>query len=164
MERVQKLFKAVKANNHQQIELFAAEEDADINVKNEKSFTILHMAAWKGHLESVKVILKCQGDPNAVGLGGSTPLHYAAKFGHFIVVVELLSNGAIHDPRSVTGNTPLNLCMDQAIKELLTTIKSLFSSVEKKPSTLIVDLNKIKDKAIAKADSGCSNCQMHKTG
>jgi len=68
--------------------------------------TALHMAAWVGDCESVKLLLSHaeaiepadQPDSrrmvNAVNLTGLTPLHFAAWKGHGAVLRELINSGA----------------------------------------------------------------------
>lgn len=161
METTEKLFAAVKSNDHEQLKLLLQTDGANVNAKNSKPVTLLHIAAWKGHLESVKVILENRGNPNAIGVGGTTPLHYAVKFDHLEIVKALFAHGAIYDVKTKKGKSPLDLCKDLGIKHLLMTIKVLFDSIEMERTKLINDLNKIQDMSIAKAVVNARNKDRH---
>lgn len=72
----------------------------------------IHVAAYMGNLEDIKVMLEDSIDINLVGDIGNTPLHYSALKGHKEVVKYLLSKGA--DPRIKNdyGDTPLDSIQD----------------------------------------------------
>lgn len=146
---------AVKSNKHVEIKRLITTENAQVNSKYGDNTTILHYAAWKGFLESAKVILQNGGDPNLIGKNNSTPLHYAVKFGHLLIVKQLLAHGAIFDRKCANGKTPVDLCENQEIKKLMTTVKTAFRSIQCKDIRVLSTLNKIQDvdtqKAIANA-------------
>ena len=54
----------------------------------------IHIAAWQGNGEIVKLLLDRGADVNACGDGGRTALHYAIEHGHADVVQLLVSRGA----------------------------------------------------------------------
>lgn len=161
----EKLFLAVQSNNHEEIKQLCAQDETDINAKSSNEATVLHIAAWKGYLESVQVILENKGDPNIIGRGQSTPLHYAANCGHFEVVKELLAHGAIYDLKTEEGGTPLSLCGHEEIIQLLKTIDDFFQLIaiaDKKPP-LVDELNRIggEDMSIVKAVVNARNENHH---
>jgi len=62
----------------------------DPNVKDNEGATPLHNAAWRGHLDVVKLLLEHGADPNVKDNAGNTPLHNAARRGRLDVVKLLL--------------------------------------------------------------------------
>ncbi len=71
--------------------------------------TLLHVAAGKGHLQLVRLLLESGVDVNANNGHQDTPLHFAATHGYPDVGLELLARGADKDPRNDRGLTPLHL-------------------------------------------------------
>ncbi len=81
-----------------------------INAQQQQSgVTLLQMAAGKGELAIVKLLLDNGAAVNGIKQPDWTPLHYAAGNGHKAVVDLLLSQGAIADARTESGVTPLHL-------------------------------------------------------
>jgi uncharacterized protein YegJ (DUF2314 family) len=62
--------------------------------KDEKGWTFLHHEALAGSTASVKILLECGADPNAVAANGATPLRLAKVLGWERVVKLLVNNGA----------------------------------------------------------------------
>jgi len=82
----------------------------------EDGFTMLHLAALRGHALCVEVLLSAKAPTGAAtASSGSTPLHCAALHGHKAVVELLLegvsggSGGADPRARDADGHTPLCL-------------------------------------------------------
>lgn len=65
--------------------------------------TCLHIAALRGDLRSVQLLLEAGLDVNDLGDMGNTPLHYARKRGHEEVVQLLLRQGANPNIRNEFG-------------------------------------------------------------
>lgn len=77
-------------------------------VKNEFARTPLYLAAKRGELEVVALLVQHGAKVNArESRGGYFPLHIAAGFGQVDVVRYLLKHGAQVDPRTYYGDTPL---------------------------------------------------------
>jgi ankyrin repeat protein len=70
--------------------------------------TPLHLAAEKGHLETVKLLLEHAKDKNPADNIGSTPLHWAAQKGHLETVKFLLEHAKDKNPANKHGMTPLH--------------------------------------------------------
>ena len=56
-----------------------AKEDIDLNVRNNKKQTPLHLATIKGHISVIRAILKHHGHPSLQDAQGDTPLHDALE-------------------------------------------------------------------------------------
>ena len=102
------------------------EEGADPNVAQGDGLSALHLAAQKGNLEVVELLLGAGAKVEAkTQIGEYRPLHLASEGAHAAVVRALLEAGA--DPGAVTtttGATPLHLAAktvngEGAVRELL---------------------------------------------
>lgn len=81
------------------------------------------MAAEKGHLEVVTILLDSGVNVDAIGPNGKTALHYAALAGQVHTVQSLLNSGASSDLKTTAGLTPLDGARsrnNQSVVELLT--------------------------------------------
>ena len=70
------------------------EEALGMLSSNPRGVTALHVAAEKGHVEVVRLLLEAGAKQDAVDSNGATALHRAAKRGHSEVVRLLLEAGA----------------------------------------------------------------------
>lgn len=77
----------------------------DVNQPGDMDDTLLHIAARKGELADVKLLVECGAKVNAIGDIGNTPLHGAAAKGHAGVVKLLLENGADPNIKNEFGET-----------------------------------------------------------
>ena len=80
---------------------------AGTEIRNERGWTELMLAAFYGHNETVELLLKHGANIFAVDSGGNTALHWAAFAGHVSCAKLLLENHADVDARSSFGWTPL---------------------------------------------------------
>ena len=101
------------------------EAGANIDHKIHCGCTPLHLAALKGHLEIVRLLIKKgarinlthikEGGLHEIGAGhggkGQTPLHFAAKAGHAEIVKLLVENGANINKLASKKQTPLSLAI-----------------------------------------------------
>ncbi|MDP2206172.1 MAG: ankyrin repeat domain-containing protein [Alphaproteobacteria bacterium] len=67
---------------------------------------LLHIAAFRGDLRAVELLVKAGIDVNRLGDMGYTPLHYAKMKGNDDVVEFLLSHGASENIKSEFGTLP----------------------------------------------------------
>lgn len=72
----------------------ALDADPSLVYRSECSDFGIHLAAWQGNAEIVKLLLERGADVNARGNGGRTALHYAIEHHHPDVVQLLVSHGA----------------------------------------------------------------------
>jgi ankyrin repeat protein len=90
----------------------------DANLKDEVGNTRLHLAAQKGELDNVNILLeKNPGWVNSKNHFGITPLHYAAAGDFQEVAVRLIAAGANVNAKTHTGITPLYGAVSAGKKE-----------------------------------------------
>jgi len=109
VEGPNQLFLAAENGNKDAVEAVLAKKGMKVNAK-ESTFgmTALHVAASKGHIEIVELLLANGSDIEAKEETGRTPLHAAAFRGHAVVVEALLAKGANVNALTHDGKTPLD--------------------------------------------------------
>uniref|UniRef100_H3GLN5 FYVE-type domain-containing protein n=1 Tax=Phytophthora ramorum TaxID=164328 RepID=H3GLN5_PHYRM len=99
------------ANGHASAGSFAKETNGN---------TPLHWACYKGHADTVSILLAAGYNLEAADTTGNRCLHLACSGGHREVVEQLLAHSAAVEPRNKYGNRPLDLATDPACRRLLT--------------------------------------------
>ena len=79
----------------------------DVNGRDERGYSLLHVAAGQGHDNFVKTLLEKEAAVNAKNLGFS-PLYIAAQNGQDNVVQTLLDNGARVNEQTDVGHAALH--------------------------------------------------------
>jgi hypothetical protein len=100
------LLKSVENNNHDAVQLFLS-CGVDLEVRDDRNWTPLMVAAFNGNLEFVQLLLKCGARISTRDKNGYTPLHWAAYNGHVDVLKFLIEKGAEPDIPSQYGWTAL---------------------------------------------------------
>ncbi len=77
------------------------------NLRNHKGDTLLMLAAYHGHVETVKVLLEHKADPEIRNDNGQSPIAGAAFKGDLAVVTALVDGGAQVEGSSFDGRTAL---------------------------------------------------------
>ena len=109
-------------NNHKQIAEFLLANGADVNAKNRRGATPLHVAARAGQKEVAEFLLANGADIEAKERYGFTPLHLAVQGNHKEIVELLLVNGADVNAVDKGGWTPLRWTGKIGIKDFLSSI------------------------------------------
>ena len=89
-----------------------AELGADLNLRENRGYTPLAVAAIDGKAEAVRQLLSAGADANVTDNAGGTPLHHAAVRGRAEIVQMLLDGGADPGFRNSDGKTALDVAME----------------------------------------------------
>lgn len=82
------------------------------NALDQRGSSALHLAAWAGHTDICKMLLKhpsLPADANNRTAEDETPLHFASQHGHLTALIELLANGGDPNIMNIRDETPLDL-------------------------------------------------------
>lgn len=74
-----------------------------------------HVAAARGHVDTLVVLLRCSASPNESNAQGMTPLHAASREGQSQAVAALVNGGALVDAAGPRRATPLHLASRGAL-------------------------------------------------
>jgi len=94
------------------------QKGANVNQKNEKGYTPLHIASTYGHIGIVNLLIEKGTNINEKADNGATPLHLASKFGHKNIVELLIEKDAIINVKKRNGETPLHLAAKNGYFEI----------------------------------------------
>ncbi len=96
-------------SDYQMLPEYLAYKLVDVNQVSMFGDYPLHVAAVRGSIEEIEVLLQNGANINAKGEYDLTPLHHAAEHGHLAAVKILLENGADSSLEDIHGCTPLEL-------------------------------------------------------
>ena len=97
MDPNETLFQAINENRHplQYIKSILARPDVSVNFANPRNHqTALHVAAKRGDVDLLKLLISCGAHVNGGSVDLMTPLHEACFGGHPAAVSILISEGA----------------------------------------------------------------------
>jgi len=120
--RTEALVKAVKIADIEAIKRLI-DEGADVNAEDWIG-SMLHKAAWYGHVGVIKLLLANGADVNAQDSSGITPLLEAVARSNVVVINLLLAKGADLNARDPRGDMPLHRAIrigDTKVVQLLLT-------------------------------------------
>lgn len=111
---------------HSEIVCLLLQHDAETNLPDSRGSSPLHLAAWAGHQDIIKILLTHPyhpANPNFQTIDKETPLHCAAQHGHTGVLTTLLAHGADPNIPNFRGETSLDLAAQygrlQAVQMLI---------------------------------------------
>ena len=104
------LFEASMVGKKEHLTKILEERPSALNEFSQDGFTALHLAAFFGNIEIVKVLLARGSSVNAVAKNRSSvmPLHSAVAHNQLEISRLLLAEGALVDARQEGGFTPLH--------------------------------------------------------
>ncbi len=79
----------------------------------------LMLAAKKGHLDMVKLLLKHNANANLSNTSGKTALMFAVKYGHLDIVKFLIENGADTDLKNKAGHTAKDIALQHKRDDII---------------------------------------------
>ena len=110
-----------KAVAEGQIELILKliKEGADINEKDDQSWTPMHLACQNGQLEVIKLLRKHKARIDCREKDKLTPLHIACQNGHLEVVQYLCDIKKSYNEKTIHGETALHLAAENGHLEIV---------------------------------------------
>jgi ankyrin repeat protein len=107
MTRTAPLRVAAKKGGQADADEFLRANPGSANAHDDLRRTALHLAAARGDLRMVELLLRHGADPNYADFADNTPLHHAASFGKPELVALLLANKADPNRRNRQRASPL---------------------------------------------------------
>ena len=123
----QKLLRAAGRNNVEEIKSILAKNPELIDHRDEDGQSALHLAADKGAVDALNVLMESGADGNAADGDGITVLQAAVIAENVEACRVLLSHGANPDQTDVDGDTPRKCAEEDGSDEM----KELFASYKK---------------------------------
>ncbi|CAF3870919.1 unnamed protein product [Adineta steineri] len=109
---------------------------ADAIVHSRTGATALHVAAAKGYLDVIDLLIRAGANLNSVDNDGWTPLHAAAHWDKHDILKYLVERNANIDAKNYAGQTPLDVCDGETL-ELLKELKAKQPPVKNEPKDVI---------------------------
>lgn len=105
------LHQYVRKGNCESLKMFFNSNEVNVNVRNSRGMTPLHLAVHLESIEIIKYLVSVGADVNAKNDEGVTPLHLAVRTGNIEILTFLLSNGANVHVENNEKLTPLDLAI-----------------------------------------------------
>ncbi|XP_060951251.1 pre-mRNA splicing regulator USH1G-like [Limanda limanda] len=127
----------------------------ELNAPDEDGMTPTLWAAYRGHLEALRLIVGRGGDPDRCDIWGNTPLHLAAANGHHNCLSFLVVFGANVWCLDNDYHTPLDM---SATKGHMDCVRYLDSIAAKQNALNPKLVGKLKDRAFRAAERRIKDC------
>lgn len=102
---------------------FLLKNGKNIDFKDEKGATPLHVASAKGYYTVVKYLLEVGASVHVRDNDGWQPIHAAACWAQPDSIELLVSYGADINARTPAGETPFDLCEDESVRAVIMTLQ-----------------------------------------
>jgi uncharacterized protein len=104
------VFEASALGDVSRLAALLADDPSLADARSSDGFTVLHLAAFFGEVEAVRILIArgAEVDPRGSGWMTGTPLHSAASSGRTEIAVLLLEAGADPDAKQSGGWAPLH--------------------------------------------------------
>ncbi|CAD8166532.1 unnamed protein product [Paramecium pentaurelia] len=116
------LCRAAQENDLNQLKILLSPKyhlPIDINMKLEEQWSCLHYAAMEGHIESCRLLLQHQAQPDITNVQQRTPLHIAAIKGYLEICQLLIQYRTSINLFDYQYNSPLHLASQNGNKEII---------------------------------------------
>lgn len=95
------------------------ELNANVNQKNEKGYTALHVGVMENSTEIISVLIAAGANTNAKNDDGITPTHIACQYGYTMLLTKLIEQGAVVNCPDDQGITPFHIACTTSNHEIL---------------------------------------------
>ncbi|CAM6105505.1 unnamed protein product [Calypogeia fissa] len=136
------IHEAAREGNVEAVRQFLSADLDARNARDRLSRAPLHLAAWAGQAEVVRLLCDASADVGAAAMDDMAAIHFACQKGHTEVVRILLASGAYVNARNRKGMTALHFAV-QGKREDLTQLlikKGANLSTENKAGKTPIDL------------------------
>ena len=116
------------------MDLLFITSNTSIDARDKDNNTPLHVAALRGHIGIVDLLLSQGASIGAIGQFTYTPLHFAARGGHTGIVELLLQKGAPIETKTRSDYTPLHLAAYNGHSNTVKLLLDKGASIEAKNS------------------------------
>ena len=97
----------------------------DVNMVFKDGQTLLHMAAFLGHMPAVDKLIDANVSVNVTDIFGMTPLHYASKRGIKPVIEKLVNAGSSVNTQDNAGHSVCHMVLESHNEEAYSYIFSM---------------------------------------
>ncbi|KAL6758851.1 ankyrin repeat-containing domain protein [Haematococcus lacustris] len=104
---------------HTEVVVLLGKHGAAVDAVNSKGWTPLHRAVYNGRRECSEQLVRQGAALTATTADGNTALHLAAFMNQLSVMETLLSLGAAPTPLNARQQSPLQLCITEAAREII---------------------------------------------